>query len=188
MTASPPVRAQRTLRTEGSAETEQVGAGLAAHLRAAVAEAGLTVALRGDLGAGKTVFVRGLARGLGLAPTVPVTSPTFTVAQQFALPGGLELVHLDLYRLRGAYDLENAGFEDACGKGRLTCVEWPERAPEALDPDRLEVLLVTPPSDAPVDPLQLPADQPRLLTLTATGPRSARLLDTWRPPAREPRR
>ena len=188
MTSAPPsVRCERAFLTDGPEATERLARSLGAHLEAAARADGLTLALEGDLGAGKTLFVRGLARGLGLPARVPVTSPTFVVAQRFELPGGLTLEHLDLYRLGGVSDLEHAGFEDACGKGRLTCVEWPGRAPEALAPDRLEVLLVPTPPPSPVDPLELPEGTPRRITLRALGPRSALLLRTWQAPQAEAR-
>lgn len=131
-----------------------------------LAPAGLVLGLRGELGAGKTLFVRGFFRGLGLPERTPVTSPTFTVAQRFDLPGGLELHHLDLYRLGGLSDLEQAGFEDTCGTGRVTCVEWAERAPGALPREHLEVCLEIPSTSAPAgEPME------RALALTAHGAR-----------------
>lgn len=156
--------------------TLRIAASLGARLRPVPPE-GWVLALEGDLGAGKTVFVRGLARGLGLPASVPVTSPTFTVAQRFDLPDGLELHHLDAFRLRGVEELEAAGWEDACGKGRVTCVEWAERVSDALPPDRLEVRLAPPPADR-TEPGFLPGEA-RDITVTAYGPRAADLLTAW---------
>jgi tRNA threonylcarbamoyladenosine biosynthesis protein TsaE len=170
-----------TLQSLGPEHTAEIAAELGARMRP-VAGAGWVVALEGDLGAGKTLFVRGLARGLGLPRTVPVTSPTFTVAQRFDLPGGVELHHLDAFRLSGVDELEAAGWEDACGKGRVTCVEWAERVAEALPRDRLEVRL------APPTPDRIRAEarpgEGRDITITAHGPRSAALLDAWNAPLR----
>ncbi|MDA1195571.1 MAG: tRNA (adenosine(37)-N6)-threonylcarbamoyltransferase complex ATPase subunit type 1 TsaE [Planctomycetota bacterium] len=114
------------------------GALLAEALRAS-ALTEFVIDLRGELGAGKTVFVRGLGRALGVAATVPMPSPTFTIARAYALPGPLlrELHHLDAYRLGGPDELEAAGFEEMCGEGRITCVEWGGRVEAGLPEDRL---------------------------------------------------
>lgn len=155
----------RRFTTEEPAGTAALAHDLGRQART-LAQAGLMLGLLGDLGAGKTLFVRGFFRGLGLPGETPVTSPTFTVAQRFDLPGPLELHHLDLYRLGGIKDLEQAGFEDTCGAGRVTCVEWPERAPGALTHERLEVRLEIPPTCAPTaEPLK------RAVAITAYGPR-----------------
>ena len=81
--------------------------------------------LHGDLGAGKTVFVRGLAAGLGVDPD-SVTSPTFVLVQQYR--GQIPLVHADLYRLDGGAAVDDLGLEDLCS-GAVVAVEWAERMP-----------------------------------------------------------
>ena len=86
------------------------------------------VAYRGDLGAGKTAFTRGLARGLGC--TGRVTSPTFTVVNEYE--GRLPLFHFDLYRLEGEDALYDIGWEDYLDRGGVCAVEWSERAEAAL--------------------------------------------------------
>ena len=86
---------------------------------------GGVVALQGELGAGKTTFVQGLARALGIAR--PVTSPTFTLVGEYASPG-LLLVHMDLYRLQSPDDLLAIGFLEYLERGAIVAVEWPERA------------------------------------------------------------
>lgn len=88
----------------------------------------LLLGLRGELGSGKTTWVRGLLHGLGYASRVP--SPTYTLLEQYALPG-LTIVHLDLYRLADEQDLEPLGVRDWLGRETPTwmLVEWPERAP-----------------------------------------------------------
>ena len=88
-------------------------------------EPGAFVLLHGDLGAGKTVFVRGLAAGLGVDPD-SVTSPTFVLVQQYR--GQIPLVHADLYRLDGAAAVDDLGLEDLCS-GAVVAVEWAERMP-----------------------------------------------------------
>ena len=83
------------------------------------------ILLKGDLGAGKTVLARGIARGLGVDPQVPITSPTFTLMNHY--PARLDLYHFDLYRLADPDELIELGFDDyAYGPG-VTLVEWPEK-------------------------------------------------------------
>ena len=113
-----------TVTTRSAAETEQAGERLAATLRP-----GDVIAYRGGLGAGKTAFTRGLARGLGIAE--PVTSPTYTIVNEY-LSGRLPLFHFDLYRLRGDDELFELGWEDYLDRGGVCAVEWSENAPEAM--------------------------------------------------------
>ena len=112
---------------DGEAAQLEFGRALAERLRG---RSGL-VFLRGDLGAGKTTLVRGLLRGLGHHG--PVRSPTYTLVEPYDLPGG-QVLHVDLYRLSGADELEALGYRESRGTSRLTMVEWPERAPGALGP------------------------------------------------------
>ena len=109
--------------TRGEAETEELGRRLAERL-----SPGAVVAYRGDLGMGKTAFTRGLARGLGC--TGRVTSPTFTVVNEYE--GRLPLFHFDLYRLEGEDALYDIGWEDYLDRGGVCAVEWSERAEAAL--------------------------------------------------------
>ena len=111
--------------TNSPAETEAVGAALAAVLRP-----GTVLAYRGDLGAGKTAFTRGLARGLGYAE--PVTSPTYTIVNEY-LGGRLPLFHFDMYRLRSSDDLWDIGWEDYLERGGICAVEWSENVADALE-------------------------------------------------------
>ncbi len=91
---------------------------------------GALVALEGDLGAGKTVFVRGLAEGLGHDPEA-VASPSFVLAVEH--PGGrVPLLHVDLYRLAAGAGVDDLGIDEALGRGWVVAVEWGERLPPAL--------------------------------------------------------
>lgn len=116
---------QRT--TISQAETEQLAASLAAQLRG-----GDVVTLEGSLGAGKTCFVRGLARGLNLDPK-QVSSPTFVITQEYARENALTLVHMDAYRLHGVDELETVGWEELVSSPSIViAVEWPSRIRSAL--------------------------------------------------------
>ena len=111
--------------THSPEETEAVGAALAKML-----PAGAVIAYEGDLGAGKTAFTRGLARGLGY--TEPVTSPTYTIVNEY-LGGRLPLFHFDMYRLASADDLWDIGWEDYLDRRGVCAVEWSENVREALE-------------------------------------------------------
>jgi len=104
----------------------------------------LVMGLRGDLGSGKTTWVRAMLRGLGYEGRVP--SPTYTLLEQYAC-GGVSVVHLDLYRLRGGEELENLGLRDWLAEPkRWIAVEWPERAPELAARCDLTLALAISPS------------------------------------------
>ncbi|MDE2372994.1 MAG: tRNA (adenosine(37)-N6)-threonylcarbamoyltransferase complex ATPase subunit type 1 TsaE [Hyphomicrobiales bacterium] len=104
---------------------------------AAALEPGDLLTLAGDLGAGKTAFVRALIRHLGGDETIEVASPTFTLMQSYELPRFV-LVHADLYRLSGAAELGELGFDDL-PEGSILVLEWPDRAAGFLPPDRLDI-------------------------------------------------
>ena len=114
-----------TFLTNSPSETERIGAALGAIL-----PAGTILAYRGDLGAGKTAFTRGLARGLGY--TESVTSPTYTIVNEY-LGGRLPLFHFDMYRLRCAEDLWDIGWDDYLDRGGICAVEWSENVDEAME-------------------------------------------------------
>ena len=111
--------------TNSPGETEEVGAKLAQRLTQ-----GTVIAYRGDLGAGKTAFTRGLARGLGIQD--PVTSPTYTIVNEY-LSGRLPLFHFDMYRLHSADDLFDIGWDDYLERGGVCAVEWSENVEDALE-------------------------------------------------------
>ena len=117
--------------TNSPEETEALGEMLAGRL-----EPGTVIAFTGDLGAGKTAFVRGLARGLGI--TERVTSPTFTIVNEYE-GGRLPLFHFDMYRLGSADELFDIGWEDYLARGGVCAVEWSENVADALDNDCLRV-------------------------------------------------
>ena len=112
-------------RTETPQETEALGEALGR-----VLPPGSVVAYTGGLGAGKTAFTRGLARGLGVQDRV--TSPTFTIVNEYE-GGRLPLFHFDWYRLSDAEELFDIGWEDYLSRGGVCAVEWSENAPEAFD-------------------------------------------------------
>jgi len=107
-------------------------------LAGALPREGLLLVLSGPLGAGKTLFAKGLAQGLGLSPEA-VTSPTFAICSEYPLAEGRRLAHLDGYRLESTRELENAGFLDLLAPGTILLIEWGERFRDALPDDRLEI-------------------------------------------------
>ena len=111
--------------THSPAETEAVGAALGKIL-----QPGMILAYRGDLGAGKTAFTRGLARGLGCSEIV--TSPTYTIVNEY-LSGRLPLFHFDMYRLATSDDLWDIGWEDYLERGGVCAVEWSENVEDAME-------------------------------------------------------
>ena len=111
--------------TNSPAETEAVAEKLAKCLLP-----GTVIAYRGDLGAGKTAFTRGLARGLGYRE--PVTSPTYTIVNEY-LSGRMPLFHFDMYRLASSDDLWDIGWEDYLDRGGVCAVEWSENAADAME-------------------------------------------------------
>ena len=117
--------------TNCPSETEAVGEALGK-----VLTPGTVIAYRGDLGAGKTAFTRGLARGLGSAE--PVTSPTYTIVNEYT-SGRIPLFHFDMYRLRSSDDLFDIGWDDYLERGGICAVEWSENVADAME----DALVVT---------------------------------------------
>lgn len=130
-------------------ETEEIGAALAQSLRA-----GSVIAFRGGLGMGKTAFIRGLARGLGYPGRV--TSPTFTIVNEYE-GGRLPLFHFDLYRLGGAGELWDLGWDEYQERGGICAAEWSERADELFPDGAVFVTLERGPN----------GDSSRRITITA---------------------
>ena len=110
--------------TSSPEQHEAVGEALAAHLHT-----GDVIAYYGGLGAGKTAFTRGLARGLGVCE--PVTSPTYTIVNEY-LSGRMPLFHFDMYRLSSSEELFDIGWEDYLARGGVCAVEWSENVDDAL--------------------------------------------------------
>ena len=140
-----------TIRTDSPDATRAVAAALGELL-----VAGDVILLVGDLGAGKTAFAQGLARGLGIDE--PVTSPTFTIVQEYA--GRLPLAHVDVYRLDRIQDLYDLGFDELVDDDRVTVVEWGDLVEQAVPAEHLIVRIE--PGDA---------DTERVLELSYHGSR-----------------
>lgn len=127
-----------TYTTTSPSETEALGAALGQ-----IVPPGTVIAYRGDLGAGKTAFTRGLARGLGCGDMV--TSPTYTIVNEY-LSGRLPLFHFDMYRLGSSQELWDIGWEDYLDRNGVCAVEWSEHVTDAMEDAlwvRIEVLSET---------------------------------------------
>lgn len=144
------------------AATERLGRALGRLL-----EDGDLVLLSGELGAGKTRFVKGLAEGCGAARAREVVSPTFLRLEQYGDPPR-RLRHIDAYRMHGGADLESLGLSELVGPGGYTVVEWPERVEEAL------------PRDGVLVRFEHRGPRARRLTFSARGPRGRALLAALR--------
>lgn len=144
-----------TVPLSSPAGTFELGRRLGAALRE-----GDFVALIGELGAGKTLFVRGVAEGAG---ALPATSPSFALLNVYR-GGKVTLQHLDLYRLSGPAELFALGFDDIVAEPAATLCEWADRAGEALPADRLEISFT------------VIATEVRSAAIVARGPRAAELL------------
>jgi len=122
------------------------------------------------LGAGKTVFAKGLAEGLKVDAGL-LSSPSFVIANELKTPGGVRLVHADLYRVETERELESAGWLDWLEEGSVVAIEWGDRFPRALPRDHLEVQLGGADGDHP---------ERRRLDVRAGGPVSRAALERWR--------
>ena len=120
----------KIFETHSEAETEQAGADFAGTL-----PDGVVVAMYGELGSGKTAFVRGMARGMGIH--CRVSSPTFTIVNEYE--GRTPLFHFDMYRLSSSDELFDIGWDDYLARGGVCAVEWSERVSDALPEDTIFV-------------------------------------------------
>jgi tRNA threonylcarbamoyladenosine biosynthesis protein TsaE len=149
------------VRVATAAEMQALGERLGRALRA-----GDVVSLVGPLGAGKTTFVQGLARGAGVPADRHVASPTFALVNEH--PGRVSLVHADLYRINDRAELLELGLDDAFDRAAVA-IEWLDRFPDAAPPDRLELTIA------------IEADGARTVTLGSSGPRGAALAAAAKP-------
>ena len=122
----------RCIISRSSEETHALGKELGTLLKA-----GTVLFLTGDLGSGKTAFVQGLARGLGVPDEYYVTSPTYTIINEY--PGRVTLYHMDLYRIGDGAELEDLGIEDIMNDQGVIAVEWPDRLPEDFCPVHIRI-------------------------------------------------
>jgi len=158
------------VETQTAEETEELGRQLAA-ARPANAHGLAVIYLTGDLGAGKTTFARGVLRGLG--ETDAVRSPTYTLLELHEVPG-LTVLHIDLYRLHAAAELESLGLRDWARPGCLWLIEWPERAGSRLPaPDLIMTFTVGARSHAIEAQARGPAGEKWLRSLAQVRPGSA---------------
>jgi tRNA threonylcarbamoyladenosine biosynthesis protein TsaE len=148
-----------TFDSGSPAQTKKLGERLGRIL-----QAGDVVALLGELGAGKTAFVQGLARGLGVT-SARVASPTFTIVNEH--PGRVPLYHVDLYRLVDAAELHEIGFAEYLGGAGVAVVEWFDRFPDEQPAERLEVRI------------EVVGPSARRLHVTAHGAAAGERLRRW---------
>jgi tRNA threonylcarbamoyladenosine biosynthesis protein TsaE len=142
-------------RTHSAADTRSFG-----HALGTLLEAGDFLALSGGLGSGKTVFVQGVARGLGYEG--PVASPSFVIVSEY--PGRIRILHVDLYRIEDPRSLDELGLREIFWSDGVTLVEWADRATQFLPQERLDL------------DLGIVGPRVRDLILRPHGPRAARLL------------
>ncbi|MEN6438306.1 MAG: tRNA (adenosine(37)-N6)-threonylcarbamoyltransferase complex ATPase subunit type 1 TsaE [Syntrophobacter sp.] len=129
-------------------------------------EPGDILALRGELGAGKTLLVRGIARGLGVSPDVRVTSPTFTIINEYS--GRLYLYHLDLYRVSGPDELETLPWEESLFGRGVAAIEWPDKLGRLLPSERVEIVLT------------ISGDESRRVRISGLGKKNRERMPLWK--------
>ena len=151
---------QFSFSTKSHEETVHAGRSLGQ-----VVEMGCVVGLIGDLGAGKTCFMKGVANGLNGVPETEVTSPTFTILQ--AYEGAVPLYHFDAYRLEGVEDLEDIGFEDYVYGQGVSFIEWADNISKAIPEERMLI------------EIELKGDENRLFKCSAEGEKHEAILDKF---------
>ncbi|WP_169513287.1 tRNA (adenosine(37)-N6)-threonylcarbamoyltransferase complex ATPase subunit type 1 TsaE [Geopsychrobacter electrodiphilus] len=144
-----------TIETCSEEQTSRLG-----YLLGELLQSPMTILLQGDLGAGKSVLARSLARGLGIPEEVPITSPTFTLMNHYS--ARFDLYHFDLYRLLDVDELIEIGFDDFAYSDGVALVEWPERL-DNREFDHLLVSLVRLSADKRRIELQARGESPHLL-------------------------
>ena len=153
--------AQFTLVTESDQETIELGFTLGTLL-----EEGDVVALVGELGSGKTWFTKGIARGLGVSPSTVITSPSFSVANEYQ--GRYPFVHMDLYRLEGPEESLSLGLEEYFDEEHVVVVEWAERCLEMIPERKVIVRLI------------IEAEHTRLIRFFGNEPRAMAIINALR--------
>ena len=148
--------AELVLVSRTPAETQDLAATIAGAMRA-----GDVVALTGELGAGKTCFVQGAARALGV--TDRVTSPSFVLRREYE--GRLPILHMDIYRLTTLQDVVDIGYEEVFDHSRVTFIEWGDAMSPLLPHDHLELEFRLPAADLPVTP----GDEERTIVVRPRG-------------------
>jgi tRNA threonylcarbamoyladenosine biosynthesis protein TsaE len=118
------------IQTKSASETIRVGKGIGSRLRS-----GDVVALVGELGAGKTQFIKGLAAGVGIGNPTYISSPSFTLINEY--PGKIPFYHIDLFRLEREKEAEELGLEDYFQGGGITAIEWADKIPSLLPKEML---------------------------------------------------
>lgn len=149
------------LRSESARQTFHWG-----ELLGAILEAGAVICLTGGLGAGKTVFAKGVGKGLGVRDIID--SPTFTIIKEYR--GRVPFYHLDAYRLKGPAELADLGCEEYFDGNGVTLVEWSDQVAEALPQDRLDITVCADPE----------ADETRLINFVPRGERYCRLMEEYK--------
>ena len=162
------VLVERTLcfRSRAPEQTRRAAAGLARAWISTSGGSGLVLGLQGGLGVGKTVFVKGLAEGLGI-DAEQVSSPTFVLANQYSAPRGVMLNHVDFYRIEEAAELEGMGFFDLMAPGALLAVEWADRFEHALPRECIELAIAR------------ETESDRRFEVLARGERACAVLAAW---------
>lgn len=130
-----------------------------------ILEPGDVLALWGELGAGKTLLTRGIARGLSIPPEIPITSPTFTFINEYE--GRLHLYHLDLYRLGDPDELETLPWREALFGTGAAVIEWPERLGGELPRERFDIRI------------SITGDESRTIAIEAKGERNLKRLERF---------
>lgn len=157
-----PVLLSQTFASRSEEETEKLGRALGRCL-----QPGDVIGLVGELGAGKTAFVRGVAKGARVPAGMPVNSPTFTIMNLYDAPD-LGICHLDLYRLPGMEEWEGVGVPELLRSGRALLVEWADRFPEHLPEETVWVTL------------NLVSENERILEIRGHTEEAVELIGQWR--------
>ena len=152
------IRKQILLITNSLEKTIRLGQKIGSFL-----DNGMVFALIGDLGSGKTVFAQGLAAGLGVPSDYRVTSPTYTLINEY--PGKLPLYHIDLYRIASSEELDEIGFFDILYGGGVVVVEWADKVPAQTFSEYVRI------------EFRMRKDDSREIRITGTGPEAIRVLE-----------